>query len=87
MAEEWVFTKDELPQVTKLSATTIEEEIRQGRFPAPVELSPRRVGWLAREIWEWLGNRPRSSQLPPPNTGVKKPRTQPPTVRASRQGA
>jgi prophage regulatory protein len=69
-----VYEKDELPAVTKLGLTTIEEEIRQGRFPKPRQLSPRRVGWLAREIEEWLESRPIADLAPPPNTGARKPR-------------
>lgn len=57
-----------------LSKSTIEEERRQGRFPAPRQLSGRRVGWLLSEIEEWLASRPVSDQLPPANTGAKKPR-------------
>lgn len=57
-----------------LSRSTIEEERRQGRFPAPRQLSGRRVGWLVNEIEEWLANRPVSELPPPPNTSAKKPR-------------
>lgn len=74
MAEELVYTKDELPGVTKLGLSTIEEEIRNGNFPPPRELSKRRVGWLAWEIRDWLTSRPVSGQPPPPNTSAKKPR-------------
>lgn len=66
------FEKSELPGITSLSLTTIEEEIRQGRFPRPRQLAPRRVGFLAREILEWAEARPVSDLPPPPNTGAKK---------------
>jgi predicted DNA-binding transcriptional regulator AlpA len=36
--DEMLYEKDELPAVTKLSARTIEEEIRQGRFYGPDEI-------------------------------------------------
>lgn len=68
------YEKSELTTVTTLSETTIEEEIRQGRFPRPRQLAGRRVGWLADEVVEWARSRPVSDQLPPPNTGAKKPR-------------
>lgn len=81
-----LYTKEELPSLTKLGLTTIEEEIRQGRFPKPRQLSPRRVGWLAREIAEWLESRPVADLPPPPNTGAKKPRAAAPAAPALRPG-
>lgn len=65
------FAKDDLPEVTSLSVSTIEEEIRQGRFPKPRQLAGRRVGWLVREIEEWAESRPVSDLPPPRNTGVR----------------
>jgi prophage regulatory protein len=68
----------DLPQLLQLvpvlSRSTIEEERRQGRFPAPRKLSGKRVGWLVSEIEEWLASRPVSDLPPPENTGAKKPR-------------
>lgn len=72
--DEKLYEKDELPAVTKLSPRTIEEEIRQGRFPKPRRASTRRCVWLASEIREWMLNLPVSDLPPPPNTGARKPR-------------
>jgi prophage regulatory protein len=69
-----LYERDELPNVTKLSLRTIDEEIRQGRFPKPRQASTRRCVWLAREIHEWMENLPVSDLPPPPNTGARKPR-------------
>lgn len=71
------YMKDELPAATTLSAATIEEEIRQERFPRPRQLSGKRVGWLVEEVQEWARTRPVSDLPPPPNTGAKKPRRAP----------
>lgn len=68
------FEKSELPVATTLSESTIDEEIRQGRFPKPRQLAGRRVGYLVEEVVEWARSRPVSDQPPPPNTGAKKPR-------------
>ena len=68
------FEKSELPGVTTLSETTIDEEIRQGRFPKPRQLAGRRVGYFVDDIMEWARSRPVSNQPPPPNTGARKPR-------------
>jgi prophage regulatory protein len=80
------YEKAELPAATTLSESTIEEEIRQGRFPRPRQLAGRRVGWLVREVQEWAESRPGSEQAPPPNTGAKKPRPAP-APRDEHQGA
>lgn len=59
-----------------LAETTIQREVRDGKFPAPRQLSGRRVGWLVREVEEWAENRPISDLPPPPNTGKRKPKAE-----------
>lgn len=68
------YEKSELPGATTLSESTIEEEIRQGRFPKPRQLTGRRVGYLVEDVIEWARSRPVSDLPPPPNTGARKPR-------------
>jgi prophage regulatory protein len=54
-----------LPQVreaTGLSRTMIYEERSKGRFPDPIQLGPRCVGWLADEIDAWIRERPRKTK-------------------------
>ena len=46
--------------------------VREGKFPEPRQLSGKRVGWLAIEVAAWAVSRPKSTQLPPPNTGALK---------------
>lgn len=60
--------------ITTLAESTIQAMVARNEFPAPRELSGRRVGYLYAEILEWARGRPRSTMLPPPNTGAKKPR-------------
>jgi prophage regulatory protein len=79
------YTKEELIGITSLSESTIEEEIRQGTFPAPRQLSRKRVGYFIEDIMEWAKSRPRSTLPPPPNTGARKPRR--PVAPASHQAA
>lgn len=81
------YEKSELPAATTLSETTIDEEIRQERFPKPRQLAGRRVGWLVEEVQEWARTRPVSGLPPPPNTGAKKPRRRPRVLQAEHQGA
>ena len=49
-----------LPEVlarTGLSRSTIYVRLEQGRFPRPVSLGDRAVGWVESEIDEWIRNR------------------------------
>lgn len=68
------YLREDLPEVTGLSMTTIEEEMRQQRFPKPRRISAKRVGWLDTDLRAWAEERPVSDLPPPPNTGAKKPR-------------
>ncbi|MFL9918842.1 AlpA family phage regulatory protein [Paraburkholderia fungorum] len=53
-------------EALSLSPTTVQKMVRTKEFPAPRELSGRRVGWLVRELEEWCEARPHSDMLPPP---------------------
>ena len=49
-----------LPEVkrsTGLSRSTIYLRVAEGKFPKPVCLGGRAVGWLAEEVQDWLQNR------------------------------
>jgi len=37
-----------------LSRSTIWRRIRDGNFPAPIQISPGRVAWLDRDILAWM---------------------------------
>lgn len=57
-----------------LSESTVQSMVREKAFPQPRELSARRVGWLYREVEQWAENRPIADNLPPENTGARKPK-------------
>lgn len=57
-----------------LRLTSFEKEVREKRAPQPRQVAGRRVVWLTKELDAWLFACPVSEQLPPENTGVKKPR-------------
>lgn len=42
---------------TGLSRSTIYARIAEGRFPKPVSLGGRAVGWLEAEVQTWLDER------------------------------
>ncbi|MXX36323.1 MAG: AlpA family transcriptional regulator [Gemmatimonadetes bacterium] len=49
-----------LPEVlarTGLSRSTIYVRLEQGRFPRPVSLGSRAVGWIEAEVDEWIRER------------------------------
>jgi len=47
----------EIVQKTGLSRRTVYTEISEGRFPKPVQLSSRRVGWPEDEVDAWLAEK------------------------------
>jgi prophage regulatory protein len=55
----------EVESVTSLSRSSIYQAMAEGRFPKPVRLGHRAVGWRKSVIDDWLANRtpagPRSS--------------------------
>ena len=57
---------------TGLSRSSIYLRISEGRFPRPVSLGARAVGWLESEITEWLNRRIESSrQGRPQGSGLR----------------
>ena len=54
-----------LPDVTDrtgLSRSTIYLKISDGRFPTPISLGDRAVGWLESEIEQWILDRIEASR-------------------------
>ena len=50
-------SRAEVRALTGLSTTTIWREIRAGRFPEPVALSPNRKAFRASDIAQWVRGR------------------------------
>ena len=64
-----------LPSVrerTGLSRSSIYLRISEGRFPKPVSLGERAVGWLESEITEWLNRRIEASRQARPQGSRKR---------------
>lgn len=57
-----------------LSVSTFEKWVQEKKAPQPRQFPGRRVAWLRTELDAWLFSLPPSDQLPPENTGAKKPR-------------
>lgn len=47
----------EASKIVSLSRRTIYREMNEGRFPRPVQLSARRVGWRDTDLQAWLDQR------------------------------
>jgi len=63
-----------LPKVkscTGLSRSTIYLRISEGRFPKPVSLGGRAVGWIESEIDEWLNQKIEASRKAAPHREAK----------------
>lgn len=66
--------RDQAAAYAGLSLSTFEKEVRENRAPKPRQVAGRRVVWLRAELEAWLHSCPVSEQLPPENTGAKKPK-------------
>ena len=55
----------QLSEVTGLSSVTIWRKEKKGEFPNRRQLGSRRVGWLTREIDDWLEATPNSEITSP----------------------
>ena len=49
---------------TGLSRSTIYLRVSEGRFPTPISLGGRAVGWIEAEINEWLTQHIKASRKP-----------------------
>lgn len=52
-----VFRLDAVVQVTGLARSTIYKLIGTGKFPSPLPLTGRSVGWLESEVNAWIRSR------------------------------
>ena len=48
---------NEVIELTSLPRSTIYFLIKRKKFPKPIRLSDRRVGWFYRDIVEWLNKK------------------------------
>lgn len=66
---------EEAASYVGLSLSTFQRALREDEdAPKPRQLAGRRVGYIRHELEAWVESRPISEQLPPDNTGAKKPR-------------
>ncbi len=49
-----ILRRHQVQQRTGLSRSTLYQYIKEGAFPASVQLGPRAVGWLESDISDWI---------------------------------
>ena len=49
-----ILRRHQVQQRTGLSRSTLYQYIKDGVFPASVQLGPRAVGWLESDISDWI---------------------------------
>jgi len=54
-----IIRKSELTSLDGLSTSTRARLIRAGKYPAPVQLGARCVGYRLEEILQWIADRPK----------------------------
>lgn len=52
-----IFRRPAVQDLTGLSRSTLYQMIAEGRFPAPVRLGSRAVGWREADLKAWLESR------------------------------
>ena len=45
------------------SVASLKRDVRNGRFPQPIELGPNRIGWRQSWIESWIASRPRRGYI------------------------
>jgi predicted DNA-binding transcriptional regulator AlpA len=55
----------QLTKVVPYSREYLWRMIRAGTFPAPIELGPNALAWIAEEVRQWKAARPRRIPNPP----------------------
>jgi prophage regulatory protein len=52
-----IIRKRDLPTFTGLQRTALDDLIRAGKFPKPIPLGNRAVGWLEHDVALWQAER------------------------------
>jgi prophage regulatory protein len=48
-----IIRKKDLPDYVGLKRTAIDDAIKRGDFPKPIQLGPRAVGWTEEDLLRW----------------------------------
>ena len=56
-ADRRILLEDEVVDITRLHPVTIWRLERKNLFPRRIKLGAKRVGWIEREVMDWIGAR------------------------------
>lgn len=59
-----VLRRDKVQARTGLSRSSIYQMMAEGRFPKPIHLGTRAVGWLEHSINQWIEDRVKAAVFP-----------------------
>lgn len=59
---ETILRRSQVEARTGLSRSGIYRSMANGRFPPPIQLGPRAVGWLESDVDHWIEERVRESR-------------------------
>jgi prophage regulatory protein len=60
---ERLLAEPDVHRLTTLSRSTRWRQVREGKFPAPVKITERRIAWRERDIVAWLTAAPATSEV------------------------
>ena len=58
-----ILTEKQLLDILPFGRSTLRKKIKNKEFPAPRQVSERRIGWLDSEVKEWEKNTPIASSF------------------------
>lgn len=59
-APQLIYRMNDLTQVLGLSQSLLYKMVSEDRFPKPVELGPRAVGWRVQDVQAWVDALPQT---------------------------
>ena len=56
--EQRIMRRPEVLETVGIAVSTLYDWVASGRFPRPIRLGPKAVGWRVTDIDQWLAERP-----------------------------
>lgn len=53
-----ILRRNDVLEIIGLSRSTLYYLVRDGRFPAPISIGQRAIGWRLTDVNEWVASRP-----------------------------